>query len=138
MIDLAAYVKYKRTFTLRALRLGMIARDPHCFWCGCFVREYNLPAIKKGTFYPDNMATVEHLFDRFEPEKRYKVYPNHEDKVLACFKCNSARGKLKVKSLPKDYLDMRQRKAEERKELGLNTPRPLYLPVPPVRIEEIK
>lgn len=40
---------------------------------------------------PDNMATFEHLDDRFS-EDRGK-HPNEFRVVLACLKCNNARGR---------------------------------------------
>lgn len=44
----------------------------------------------KGTRVPDNIATMEHLHDRYDPLRQ--TSESTQRLVLACFACNSRRG----------------------------------------------
>lgn len=59
-------------------------RDPRCFWCGRVtdIRTANAP----------DSATVEHLYARGQPKRTESTLRYLPDTVLACRRCNSARG----------------------------------------------
>ena len=66
--------------------------DGKCYWCG--VKTYLSPRGEK-TVATDTLATLDHLRSRFDMENRLKPNKNNEIRtVLACFKCNTLRGKL--------------------------------------------
>lgn len=123
---IAKYAEHNRKMPIKALRQQLLAKDPHCHWCGIQVRELNLGNLKKGQFAPDDMATIEHLYDRFEPEKRYQVYSNYEDKVLACFKCNTERSTNKHKSMTLKEKVERNRLGVLRKQQKSKLSRPIF------------
>lgn len=93
----------KRTIIFRTERKHKTLRNelmsfPYCFWCNKKVRDdypYFIENIKKGTKYPHDMATIDHLFPRPIFNKRVI---NGTPKVLACYSCNHKRG-LKTKSM---------------------------------------
>lgn len=129
MIDLKAYARHTRTIHLPTLRSELMARDPHCYYCKRECREYpelQNSLLKKGTTYPPDMATIEHLYDRLEPEKRYQIYPNNEDKVLACLECNHARAKKRLRALGRKEQTRRTLLGQERRVKGIKTPRLYY------------
>lgn len=128
-IDLQGYIRQERSKRNKALRDELMAKDPHCHWCGCLLDNSPQAHIKnmpKGYFAPDNMATIEHLYDRLEIEKRYRD-TNNRYKVLACYKCNHLRGRMRMKSLPKELLEKRKQLLLERKLNNDHTPRPIIL-----------
>lgn len=122
------YREHNRKILLRDLRIRLMEQHPFCYWCKQQVYEHpdTKRNLNKGERYPDNMATIDHLYSRFNPEKRYQVYKDHEDKVLACYACNTKRSEEEVKKLPKSYLKQIEKLAHERKAKKDTTPRPLY------------
>lgn len=100
------YLELKKRITIKELRGQLMDKHPFCYWCGGKVKsypEFYNNEMKKGFKWPEDMATIDHLFSRWEPEKRYQAYLKSEDKVLACFRCNSERArkenkKFKVKN----------------------------------------
>lgn len=110
--------------TKKELTLLLINQDNHCHYCGTEVYLY--PEIRsrllnKGEIYPSNMATIEHLYDRYDP-RRYQMYENNEDKVLCCYKCNHNRGIKRVDEL-KDLHTERSLLGQKREK---GVPRNLY------------
>ena len=96
-------------------------KDPHCYWCGIEVIFYALP---QGEKFPNNFATTDHLYDRYDFERRKQaVIKNEERHVLACYKCNEDRGKKSTKAQSKDALRIREKLGQQRKKLGDRTPR---------------
>ncbi len=75
-------------------RRYLIAKDPHCFWCGRLVKEY--PLIKRHQKIPNDSATIDHLASRFSG-KRKEVHFKEKTLVLACRVCNNERQKLECK-----------------------------------------
>lgn len=126
----AKYIAHEKTLKNRELRAILVAKDPHCYWCRRLVNnDYAIAKrnIHKGEHYPDDMATIDHLYDRFDPVNRYRVYPNWENKVLSCFRCNIDRAKERMKQLPKTFLTLRQTILAKRRKLGSSVPRPVFL-----------
>lgn len=69
--------------------LNLYARDPHCHWCHKFTVLYTLRRHEKA---PDDMATLDHLYSRLNPERKPNLC-GEERTVLACWGCNFERGK---------------------------------------------
>lgn len=58
---------------------------------------------------PDNFATLDHLHTRYFPAIRRAANPEVQGHpitttVLACHKCNQARGEQETRSLPREVL----------------------------------
>ena len=74
-----------------------------CYWCDKKLIMYQPSQLSNG-IVPDNAATLDHLYERFDP-RRYKPYePGEtiEDRhVCACSKCNGKRGLMKWLQLSK-------------------------------------
>lgn len=68
--------------------------DPHCEKCGVeTIRPQDVPGVRfkpDGTpiikKIPDNMATVQHRFDRLHPQRRGNS--RERKRYLWCYKCN--------------------------------------------------
>ena len=41
---------------------------------------------------PDNMATIEHVYSRLNPQ-RYVYTPGEKRHILSCYKCNHTKGR---------------------------------------------
>lgn len=72
------------------MRRQLHAAWPYCHWCGIETRLV-WPAPR--TAIPDDVATLDHIFDWFD-ERR--LGPGGEAVVLACRGCNAARGRASV------------------------------------------
>jgi hypothetical protein len=69
-------------------RQQLMAKDPHCYWCGKEVIYFKT----NGGRVPNNFATIDHLYSklsgkRFDPKRKQKTL------VLACYKCNQERAR---------------------------------------------
>ena len=110
----------------KQFRANLMLKNPYCHWCKVLLDD-SPEAHKKywpnGEHPPNNAATVEHIFDKFD-YRRY-LYHRDEFKVLDCRKCNLARSELHVKNMPRDVLEKRKKLLLERKERGDKTPRAL-------------
>lgn len=126
-MDLEGYTREERSISRKDLRALLYAKNPNCHWCG--VLTDNSPEThrnrKKNEKFPDNSATIEHLFDRFHPEDRYRP-TGHKYKVIACWKCNHDRAVKQLKNAPKEFVDRRRELGAQRKKNGIRTPRPIY------------
>lgn len=74
--------------SLHKQKIKLHKQNPRCYWCQTPTILYE---PKQGEKTPDNMATIDHLFDRFHPERKT---PNHKKlikRVLACHRCNNKR-----------------------------------------------
>lgn len=83
--------------SLREVRERLWKKDPHCRYCGVITVLPSSPLLKRGKdgklrHYPDNMATIDHLRSRLDPE-RQNHYPSERRYILACWKCNNERSK---------------------------------------------
>lgn len=81
----------------KELRRQLWAEDPKCHWCGI---ETQWPEIKGGSL-PDDAATLDHLYTKYEMEKRKS---EGNPFVLACNKCNHDRGVEATKEQPIEEL----------------------------------
>lgn len=109
-----------------SVRELLAERSRECYYCHIQTKAYpeiQNRKLKKGEFFPDDMTTLEHLYDRFD-ERRYLVYPNYEDKVIACWNCNRKRAVERMKTLPKSFRKERDEKAKKREK---GTPRAFVL-----------
>lgn len=84
--------------------------NPYCHWCGTKTVLFNYKCgnavTEKGTKYPNNTATLDHLFEK-NHQKRH-IYKFVDSKiqsmewknfyVLSCRKCNSQRSNKKKES----------------------------------------
>lgn len=121
-----AYKKRERASRNKIVRKRLFKKDPHCYYCGIETKEYSDIAhrdLRQGEKYPDDMATLEHLYDRYT----YKRYIEVGAKVLACYKCNVKRANQRNRSFPKSFHNQRRIILEERKEKKSLVPRPLLL-----------
>lgn len=85
---------------IKERRQKLIAKGLGCHWCGRPVKEYE----NKGSNPPDDQATIDHLFDKYNPHRKT---PNHNQErrwVLSCYRCNNDRNKLRQQQLPKELL----------------------------------
>ena len=74
-----------------------------CHYCKCRMRndwknftwvdDQGHRRIRKGVKIPPNMATIEHLDSRMNPE-RGKAPLGKRRRVAACYECNQLRGQL--------------------------------------------
>ena len=87
----------ERKLSKRELRRQLFEQDPHCHWCGCLTIWLD----QDGGAYPDNFATLDHLYTRYEMEKRVEL---GNPFVLACNKCNHDRGAEATKAQPIEEL----------------------------------
>lgn len=114
---LQEYIKKRRVKNKVHVK-RLMNENPHCYYCRIeckYYPEFRTGNLKRGQSYPHDMATLEHLFDRYDPIKRYRVYENDEDKVLACYKCNYSRSQQRTDSMPKEYLERRKELLAARK-----------------------
>ena len=117
-----------RRISNKQLRADLMEKDPRCHWCHIMLDnspEAHRSWWGKGERPPDNAATIEHLFDKFDI-RRYKYHKN-EFKVLACYKCNTTRGNLHCRSIPKEEMNKRKTVLLDRRQRGDTTPRALIL-----------
>lgn len=61
---------------------------------------------KSGGF-PDNMATVDHLYTRYHPERQSKPVDGDRRLVLACNRCNRERDMAETAAQPREVLHAR-------------------------------
>jgi hypothetical protein len=74
-----------------------------CYWCGNpMLLDFDHDTCTKTRHFPDNLCTLDHLFDRFHLQRQVMT----EDKrhVAACKKCNEERGRQRVAERPKEDL----------------------------------
>lgn len=79
--------------TLRNKRRRLLARDPHCFWCGCLVVE----TLSRSS----NQATIDHLYSRLNPHRPKRHSEGRAVlHVLACYACNNSRADAEIEGRP--------------------------------------
>lgn len=80
-------------------------QDPRCAWCG---RVTVLVTPRRHEAPPPNMATVDHLRDRYDPTRGEPLRGRPEvRRVLACLECNHGRAERKTAALPIEELHRR-------------------------------
>jgi len=88
---------------MRKRKLKLFSRSPFCHWCGI---ETIVWKPKRHARIPDNAATVDHLYTRFDWMKG-KTEPGVEATVLSCNKCNFERGA--ARQLTEGIYELRRR-----------------------------
>lgn len=91
------------------MRIRLFRADPHCFWCGT---EVTLERNDIRT-----LATVDHLYSRWHPERKDRHLNNDTASVLhvlACYDCNQERAGAEMQRRPfvpklKERLEFAQR-----------------------------
>lgn len=86
---------------------------------------------RRHTSYPHDLATIEHLYDRYDI-RRYTIL-TQDAKVLACYKCNQKQANKRNKEMSKNYkelLDLRTENLKKRHETGSKVPRPKFYVFP--------
>lgn len=117
------YKDYKRHFRETQMQI-----NPHCYYCGVLLIYYKVAEVPKGQSLPNNFATIEHLIDRYDQKNRQKIKKGRgKNLVLACYKCNHDRGERRTKEMDQDLLKIRNKILDQRKALGIKTPRHIIL-----------
>lgn len=80
-----------------------------CYWCNC---KMILLPVDLGRLRPLNLATIDHLRDRFHPLRREPSRNCEERTVLACWRCNNERGSAAQAAQPIEELRRRSRQHE--------------------------
>src|SRR5271154_1934416 len=62
-----------------------------CHYCKC--KMLLIFAVPPGRKKPDNLCTIEHLRDRFDPTRQEPNYNREQRWVAACNKCNNERNR---------------------------------------------
>ncbi len=76
-------------------RDNLMRQNPHCYWCGIEVIDYQIAQPKR---LPDDQATLDHLQDRLGRDKR-PMLNGKPLTVLACYKCNLERSAKKQQEM---------------------------------------
>lgn len=86
------------------IRKKLWKHEPHCKYCGQLTRLPENLGFKKGkkVKYPDDMATLDHVYSRLNPkrEEGYNKYIFN----LSCNLCNNYREKIESDNLSKEEL----------------------------------
>lgn len=77
-------------------------QEGRCFWCHCTM---DFGVHRLGRYMPPNLATIDHLDDRFSPERGR--HAGEQRTVLACWKCNNDRSIKRHAEIPKEELRRR-------------------------------
>jgi hypothetical protein len=128
-VDLEGYVRENMALRNTPLRKRLFAQHPFCYYCGIKVRECSPQQdVSKGFHPPDDMATIEHLYDRFD-KRRYvpKYFQNGVGRVLCCYKCNGEAAKRHHQQLPKAFIERRADKIAAWKKRGKRPAFPFFL-----------
>lgn len=82
----------------RKLKLQLWKENPHCHWCGRLTQVTN---IRNGVL-PEDAATVDHLFSRYNVKRWLHHRHDEPTKVLSCYKCNHDRGNKETSLLSRE------------------------------------
>lgn len=73
-----------------------------CYWCNGAMVLFDERIMRRNRPLPDNLATVDHLDDKFSPERG--KHGGEIRRVLACMRCNGLRGSMAQRSQPIEEL----------------------------------
>jgi len=97
---------------IKKLRTSLWKENSQCYYCKTLTilpTDFpNLLELQKKGITPDNMATVEHLYSRYE-EERFKE-GGQDQCVLSCYKCNQEKEREKTSLIPIEELRKRSKK----------------------------
>lgn len=105
-----------------------IQQGGRCCWCNCAMLHWNdlhsdpskrekhgIRVNRNGEMklrsMPQKLATLEHLRDRYHPERQVAPVGREQRWALACWQCNSERGNQRTKERPIEELWRRSRSA---------------------------
>lgn len=99
----------KSTEIRRRQVAGMFRRQRGlCHWCKELMVLFDPAKIVRHRPMPKNLATIDHLDDRFSPNRGQR--PGEIRRVLACKRCNELRGQLSQASQPIEKLRERAKR----------------------------
>lgn len=97
---------------LRKIRTSLWNESPRCYYCNKITTLPtdigNLDMMQNNGETPDYMATVEHLYTRYDAERFEEG--GDEKCVLACYKCNHEKEIERTKLVPKEELHKRSKR----------------------------
>ena len=93
------HYSYRRMSNRRIKERLWHQNNGKCHWCKRLTKLLHIAEIKGKA--PDDLATIDHLISRYNPERWVK---RDLTKVLACYECNAKRASEETKSLPKQEL----------------------------------
>lgn len=109
---------------LRKQRTRLWEEDPHCRNCGVLtILPHDVPGYQPESKFvsPDNMATIQHVYSRLNPERRQingtrgnQPEPRH---LLWCFKCNQEDCKKEMDELGIEELRKRAMNGHHKKNI---------------------
>jgi hypothetical protein len=79
-----------------------------CFWCQCEMQL--LPPVPRRKRMPKDLCTIDHLRDRYHPERRQRCKPGEQRLVAACWECNNRRGQERTAQMSKRTLNRRSQR----------------------------
>lgn len=88
---------------IRNLRFKMWVKDPFCKYCGVETIQYDSDLIKKGEPVPPHVATIDHKYSRYNPERDRA----DQEYILCCNLCNNYRAQLEEMKIPLEELRKR-------------------------------
>ena len=104
---------------LQKRRNRLFGKSPYCFWCGRKLIHPNI--VKRHQTNPPNMATIDHLKDRLDPDRKINSFDIPRT-VLSCLECNNKRGQERVNNLSKEELWQRSgRKPKNERKFKMKT-----------------
>src|SRR5687767_7513791 len=78
-----------KNHSTKVKRLNELFSDsPKCYYCGCVTKRYS-QVWTKGNPIPDDMATIEHLYPKWDIRRPLVGF--RESTVLSCYKCNHSQ-----------------------------------------------
>jgi hypothetical protein len=93
-------------------------KDPRCAYCGVVtILRWTPPPRREGGGNPRpplNLATVDHLRDRYDPTRQDPPRHGEVRRVLACWRCNNALGAIRTALQPLE--ELRRRSSGARKD----------------------
>lgn len=97
---------------LKRMRIAFWKANPRCYYCNeLTILPTDIPDLldlQAQGITPDNMATIEHIYTRYDTER---FEENGEKKcVLACYKCNHDKEQERASLIPKEELQKRSRR----------------------------
>ena len=93
-----------------------------CYWCP---KIMVLPPDHVQATPQHDTATIDHLYDRFHPERRKPNLNNERRWVLACSECNQRRCEERQREVGREELTRRQQRGHMRKHVRQSVERSL-------------
>lgn len=87
----------------RKLKLKLHKIDPRCYWCK---KETVLPPKPNNSPFP-SLATIDHIYSRFDIRRFVEKKPGEIRRVLACYECNQKRAREEEARLTREEITLR-------------------------------